>query len=116
MAELPKVEVDETALLSHLGRLKGEFAVVASAYLSPQTLQELLAARAAHPDAQIVAGCTDVGLWVTKMHMQFDKILDVTRAEELGRVEHYDNHIAIGAAVTLTDAFDALIALWPQLK
>ena len=36
--------------------------------------------------------------------------------EELRRVEHYDHHIAIGAAVTLTDAFDALVAQRPQLK
>ncbi|HSV34332.1 MAG TPA: FAD binding domain-containing protein, partial [Ramlibacter sp.] len=59
---------------------------------------------------------TDVGLWVTKMHMQFEKVLDVTRADELRRVEHYDHHLAIGAAVTLTDAFEALVADRPQLK
>ena len=57
-----------------------------------------------------------MGLWVTKMHMRFGKVLDVTAAEELKRIEHYDNPIAIGAAVTLTDAFDALLADRPQLK
>jgi xanthine dehydrogenase small subunit len=115
MAELPAVKVDELALVSHLKRLKAP-ASQASSYLAPKTLPALLASRAAHPDAQIVAGCTDVGLWVTKMHMQFGKVLDVTGVEELRRIEHYDNHIAIGAAVTLTDAFDALVAERPQLK
>jgi xanthine dehydrogenase small subunit len=87
-----------------------------ASYLAPETLSGLLAARAANPDAQIVAGCTDVGLWVTKMHMQFAKVLDVTRARELRRIERYDHHVAIGAAVTLTDAYDALVADRPQLK
>jgi xanthine dehydrogenase small subunit len=86
------------------------------AYKSPQTLRALLLARADHPDAQLVAGCTDVGLWVTKMHMDFPKVLDVTQVAELRRVEQYPHHIAIGAAVTLTDAFAALMADRPQLK
>ena len=116
MAELPNVCIDEPALLEQLRSVRGEPAPAMGAYLAPTNLQGLLAARAAHPDAQIVAGCTDVGLWVTKMHMQFGKVLDVTGVEELRRVEQYKNHIAIGAAVTLTDAFDALIARWPQLK
>jgi xanthine dehydrogenase small subunit len=119
MAELPKVCVDEAALLSQLRSLKAPPIRTENGpagYLAPTTLSALLAHRAADPDAQIVAGCTDVGLWVTKMHMQFDKVLDVTYVEELRRIERYDNHIAIGAAVTLTDAFDALVAEWPQLK
>jgi xanthine dehydrogenase small subunit len=84
--------------------------------LAPTNLRDLLAARAGLPNAQIVAGCTDVGLWVTKMHMQFPQVLDVTRAQELRRIEPYSQHIAIGAAVTLADAYDALAAERPQLK
>ncbi|NPC54741.1 xanthine dehydrogenase small subunit [Caenimonas soli] len=116
MAELPAVRIDEAALLDQLHSIRREPAPALGAYLAPTTLQGLLSARAAHPAAQIVAGCTDVGLWVTKMHMQFGEVLDVTAVEELRRVEHYGNHIAIGAAVTLTDAFDALVEQWPQLK
>ncbi|MEO5669570.1 MAG: xanthine dehydrogenase small subunit [Ramlibacter sp.] len=121
MADLPAVRVDETALIAQLKSMRQEDparppARTEGAYIAPKTLPALLAARAAHPNAQIVAGCTDVGLWVTKMHMQFGKVLDVTFAEELRRVERYDNHIAIGAAVTLTDAYDALVRERPQLK
>jgi xanthine dehydrogenase small subunit len=116
MAELPPVKVDEKAVLAQLRHLRELPHAPGNSYLAPETLSGLLAARAANPDAQIVAGCTDVGLWVTKMHMQFAKVLDVTRAQELRRIEHYDHHVAIGAAVTLTDAYDALIADRPQLK
>jgi len=118
MAALPTVAVDEADMLSKLELLtKNRQGLEADlAYNAPRTLAGLLAARAAQPDAQIVAGCTDVGLWVTKMHMQFNHVLDVTRVEELRRVEHYAHHVAIGAAVTLADAFAALVADRPQLQ
>lgn len=118
MGDLPRVAVDEQAILNQLGRLAREREPAASGggYLDPRTLPELLRLRAAHPQAQIVAGCTDVGLWVTKLHKQYPQVLDVTRVEELQRIEAYDHHVAIGAAATLTDAFDALVRERPQLK
>ncbi len=144
MAQLPVVRVDEKALAKQLRILAsvraqqksvhtepfdklrtGPVEVLAKAstssartdfYAMPRTLSALLAARAANPQAQIVAGCTDVGLWVNKIHLRLPRVLDVTQVEELLRVERYDNHIAIGAAVTLTDAFAALVQDRPQLK
>ncbi|MDO9384974.1 MAG: FAD binding domain-containing protein [Hyphomicrobiaceae bacterium] len=118
MAALPDATVDEADLLSKLELLAhtGHGPEADLAYNAPRTLAALLQARAHHPNAQIVAGCTDVGLWVTKMHRQFSKVLDVTRVEELRRVEDYPHHIAIGAAVPLADAFDALVQDRPQLK
>jgi len=117
MQALPLAQINEAEvllnleLLAHIPRgLQTDFT-----YISPKNLSDLLAARARHPDAQLVAGCTDVGLWVTKMHQQFERVLDITRVAELRRVEHYSHHIAIGAAVTLTDAFAALVADRPQL-
>jgi len=115
MAALPPVKVDETALLHQLNSLRTEPGVSESAYLAPRTLAGLLQARAEQPGAQLVAGCTDVGLWVTKMHMEFDQVIDATKVEELRRVEHYPHHIAIGAAVTLADAYAALVQDRPQL-
>ena len=85
-------------------------------YQSPVILQDLLERRSKQPGAQIVAGTTDVGLWVTKQHRQFDQIIDVTRVAELRRIEDYPHHIAIGAAVTLNDAFNALIKDRPLLR
>jgi len=117
MASLPTMAVNETELLQKMELLAlDQKALEAdSAYIAPTTLPALLAARAAHPQAQVVAGCTDVGLWVTKLHKQYGRILDVTRAAELRQVEQQVHHIAIGAAVTLTDAFAALTAQWPAL-
>ncbi|PZO16826.1 MAG: xanthine dehydrogenase small subunit, partial [Burkholderiales bacterium] len=85
-------------------------------YLRPTTLSGLLQARAAHPQAQVVAGTTDVGLWINKMHKRFAQVLDVTAAQELKRVETYPHHIAIGAAVSLHQAYAALVSERPPLK
>jgi len=89
MGSLPPVQVDEAELLQKL-----ELAALASVspeadwiYIAPTTQAELLAARAAYPQAQVVAGGTDVGLWITKQHRQFAQVLDVTRAAELRRIE-----------------------------
>ncbi|MFC6283625.1 MULTISPECIES: xanthine dehydrogenase small subunit [Polaromonas] len=124
MVAYPAVPLDEVQLVCQLESVRPEpvegpgTASTGSArtgYMSPVNLDGLLRARAAHPDAQIVAGCTDVGLWVTKQHMQFGKVLDLTKVRELRRIEHYPHHIAIGAAVPLTDAFAALVKDRPQL-
>ncbi len=136
MGEHPRVDVDEARLLGQLQQLASSDAGAAdrpephaartparshrastpTAYMSPRTLDALLDARADHPEAQIVAGCTDVGLWVTKMHMEFAQVLDLTRVAELRRVEFYPHHVAIGAAVPLSDAFAALAQSRPQLR
>lgn len=111
----PGCGVNEAATLAALKALKPKRQGL-EAYLRPTTLVALLQQRAKFPKAQVVAGCTDVGLWVTKLHKRFDRVLDVTAARELQRVETYPHHIAIGAAVSLTDAFAALVQERPQLK
>ena len=87
-----------------------------SSYLLPHSLKDLLKLRSAHPKAQLIAGCTDVGLWVNKGHQVFEQVLDVTQVRELRRIERYPHHIAIGAAVTLEDAYNALVQDRPQLR
>ena len=118
---LPLARLDDTDLLLKLELimpvsigLKAIF-IGNSGYKSPLSLKSLLKTRAAHPQAQIVAGTTDVGLWITKQHRQFEQIIDITKVSELRQIEDYSHHIAIGAAVTLNDAFAALSKDRPQL-
>jgi xanthine dehydrogenase small subunit len=107
MASLPPVRLDQPAITRQLAEIQPQAPVANnpySAYQMPGTLAELLAARAAQPQAQLVAGCTDVGLWVTKMHKQFDTVIDVSRVAELRRIEQRNGDWVIGAAATLQDA------------
>jgi xanthine dehydrogenase small subunit len=75
----------------------------------------LLQARVRLPQAQLIAGATDAGLWITQGLRRLPQIIDLTRVAELRRVEHYPQHIAIGAAVNLQDAFEALAADRPVI-
>ena len=121
MQQLPAQAVDTQAVLAALQSMASASETPpaknapAKAYQAPRTLLELLRARQADPQAQIVAGTTDVGLWITKQHMRFARVLDVTRTAELRRIEHYPQHVAIGAAVSLSDAFATLVEQRPQL-
>lgn len=117
MAALPRVHLDEARLRQLLeaiapGKRQHE---ASGCYDAPSNLEALLAARAARPKAQLVAGCTDVGLWVNKLHMDFGQVLDVTRVAELRTIAVQDGHTVIGAAVSLNDAFAALETDRPQL-
>lgn len=118
MADLPQVPVDEAETLQKMKHLSqaGQGLMADSAYFLPDTLAELLRLRSSQPKAQLVAGCTDVGLWVNKGHRRLPQVLDLSRVAELRRIEHYPHHLAIGAAVPLTEAFAALVTDRPQLQ
>ena len=116
MDRFPKVQLDEAALKKALTQIEAPPPSVDASYSLPATLPALLAARAQQPEAQLVAGCTDVGLWVNKLHKDFAAVIDVTRVAELRRVEVSNSQLRIGAAATLNEAFAALTAQWPQLK
>src|SRR5437867_2694675 len=87
----------------------------AKTYFAPSRSADLAALREAHPDARILAGGTDVGLWVTKQHRDLNTVIYVGNVAELTRVEVTDRHIEIGAAVSLTDAFAVLVKRYPEL-
>ncbi|MDP2417438.1 MAG: 2Fe-2S iron-sulfur cluster-binding protein, partial [Hydrogenophaga sp.] len=89
--------VNEPATLAALQALPSRTKENA-AYMRPATLAALLQQRAQFPQAQVVAGCTDVGLWVTKLHKRFERVLDVTATHELRQIHTHPDHIAIGAA------------------
>ena len=120
MGDFPVVRVDEARLVSQLRQLAAarlaDGDLPPSDYMAPRTLAGLLQARANHPQAQLVAGCTDVGLWVTKLLIEFGSVLDLTRVQELRRIETEPGRLRIGAAVPLTDAYAALVDHWPQLR
>jgi xanthine dehydrogenase small subunit len=116
MASLPTVRLDHPAITRQLAGIRPQAPDANTTYQLPGTLAELLAVRAAQPNAQLVAGCTDVGLWVTKLHKQFDAVIDVSRVAELRRIDQRGGDWVIGAAATLQDAFTALLQSWPELK
>ncbi len=84
-------------------------------FFAPASADEFADLLSKHPDATILAGGTDVGLWVTKQHRVLDTVVYTGRVTELCKLETTKTHIEIGAAVTLTDAMDVIIANYPDL-
>lgn len=83
---------------------------------APRTLAEFAALRAARPQARVLAGSTDVGLWVTKQFRELGELLYIGAVAELQSIETTATHIHIGAAAPLEAAWAALVAEWPALR
>ncbi len=84
-------------------------------WLAPRSLKQLAQAFVEHPDAVIVAGATDVGLWVTKQRRPLKILIDVGQVLELKVIEPVDGGIRIGAGVRYVDAMETLGGLYPEL-
>ncbi|MCP4299709.1 MAG: xanthine dehydrogenase small subunit [Gammaproteobacteria bacterium] len=69
-----------------------------------------------NPEATILAGGTDIGLWVTKQHRELDTIIYTGRVAELADLSVSSTHIEVGAAVTLTDVMPVIIKQYPGLE
>jgi xanthine dehydrogenase small subunit len=74
----------------------------------PASATTLARLAAENPDATIVSGATDVGLWVNKQMRALPKIIHTFNVPELHRVENTGDTLHIGAAATYTAAFEAL--------
>jgi xanthine dehydrogenase small subunit len=85
-------------------------------YHAPRSLEELSTALLAHPDAVVLAGGTDIGLWVTKQLRELPALIFVGDVPELSAIEDRPQELWIGAAVTLTDAWPALLHRFPELE
>ena len=83
---------------------------------APRSLAELSAALEAQPDSLLLAGGTDIGLWVTKQLRDLPPLIYLGDVAELSRIERGRTELWIGAAVTLTDAWPALLERFPELK
>ena len=100
-----------------LARLAAEPSLAtASGFFAPRTLDELATLAEARPGATLLAGSTDVGLWVTKQFRPLGEILWLGAVPELARIEEHDGRLVIGATASLEDAWAALAARWPVLQ
>ena len=112
MGELPAAEFDRAAVINGLqGLQRGEmFTYIADGqiFYAPRTLQQLAEVREANPQATILAGSTDVGLWVTKQMRELGNIIYVREVDELKHIKTVDGMLEIGAAVSLNDAYGAV--------
>ncbi len=80
----------------------------------PETADDLAEWYAAHPDAVLVGGATDVGLWVTKGLRELPEVAFVAGIADLKGIEIDADRVRIGASASLTDVGAAMADLHPD--
>jgi xanthine dehydrogenase small subunit len=85
----------------------------ADRFIIPASLDDFAAAYEAEPTATVVAGSTDVALWVTKHMRDISPVIFIGGLDELRRIDASGDAITIGAGVSYTQARDALGAAIP---
>lgn len=102
---LAALERDDTFHYEHDG----------AAFDAPRTIDALAAIKAERPAARVLAGSTDIGLWVTKQMRALGDIVYVGRIAELQRISVSDDWIEIGAGVSVERAYAELARHYPEL-
>jgi xanthine dehydrogenase small subunit len=128
MFELPEKRLDTAPIVALLKQLRADAALLHRApnaasgdaarrdtFIAPRTLDELADAYAARPQARLLAGCTDIGLWVNKQFRDLGDIVYLGEVDELKRIDVADGTLHIGAGATLEDAWSALAEHWPEV-
>ncbi len=127
MFELPGKRLDTAPIVALLQQLR-DYAPLHHAapnpaqpgrldhFFAPRTLDALAALRAERPQARLLAGCTDIGLWVNKQFRDLGDVIHVGEVDELKRIAVAGGALQIGAGAPLEDAWSALAAHWPVLN
>jgi len=120
MFDLVPAPLDASALVGALAHLQEApplrlQSAAGAGFSAPTSLAEFAAERLADPEARILAGSTDIGLWVNKMFRELPRLLYIGNVAELKRVDATDGVLTIGAGASLEDGWRALVARWPTL-
>ena len=86
-----------------------------SFFAAPASEDSLAALYVRHPDATLVAGCTDVGLWITKGMAEIEKVIWLGRVAGLDVIDETSDALGIGAIVTHADIHPSLVRIDPDL-
>ncbi|MFO0613909.1 MAG: xanthine dehydrogenase molybdopterin binding subunit [Polyangiaceae bacterium] len=84
-------------------------------FLRPTTLRELLELRATLPDHELVAGATEIGVYINKRSWAFPRLISTEGVEALARITRTDAGFEIGGAATLTAIEEALGGAHPMI-
>jgi xanthine dehydrogenase small subunit len=117
MGTLPRVDFDRApvvdALLGIRREHQFEYAAAGQRFFAPRTIAELTALRSTFPAATLLAGSTDVGLWVTKQMRELGDIIYLGQVAALNTITTANGQLLIGAGVNLNDAYAAACSHYP---
>ncbi|KGM31849.1 xanthine dehydrogenase small subunit [Inquilinus limosus] len=84
-------------------------------FYAPATKAAFAALLLEHPDAVIVSGATDVGLWITKQQRVLPAIIYTGRVNDMRGIRETKDGFEIGAATTYAEAIGPLGRAYPDL-
>ncbi|MFM0078539.1 xanthine dehydrogenase small subunit [Paraburkholderia sediminicola] len=118
-APAPKAPVNIEALSNTLATLERKdtfhYQHAGQQFDAPRTVDALAKIKEAEPGVRILAGSTDIGLWVTKQMRELGNIVYVGQIAELQKLETNDDWIEIGAGVTVEKAYAEIARQYPEL-
>lgn len=82
----------------------------------PANVDDLAAILTEYTDATIIAGSTDVGLWVTKFLRPIGPAVFIGNMEDLRSIDLTDPTLKIGAGATYSDCQAAIAEAFPHLS
>ncbi|WP_170325986.1 xanthine dehydrogenase small subunit [Ruegeria arenilitoris] len=94
--------------------VKDKPVAVKASPMVPGSSDELATVYADNPDATLVAGATDVGLWVTKQLRDLDPVIFLNRCEDLKQITITKDEVRFGAMVDMNRMGEALADLHPS--
>ena len=98
------------------GLPKIEYEAGGERFFRPTELSELLRLRTEHPEAQLLGGATELGVFVNKRNMKIPTLIATEGVAELLTIEEHDDHFRVGGAATLTQLEEAIGEQLPLLK
>ncbi len=114
VSQIAQDDADVAAVLAGLGGdASGTFG--GRKWFAPRSSDALVAILAEHPEARIVAGATDVGLWVTKGLRELEAVVFIGDVADLKGIEETDAGLRLGAGVRYAEAHAAMARLHPDL-
>jgi xanthine dehydrogenase small subunit len=84
-------------------------------FAAPASIDALAQLYAAHPDAVLIAGATDVGMWINKGLRDLPKIIWLGHVKGLDAIGDETERVTFGAAVTHAAAQPYLATIDPDL-
>jgi xanthine dehydrogenase small subunit len=118
-APAPKAPVNVAALAATLATLAREstfhYEHAGQQFDAPRSVAELAKIKEAQPAARILAGSTDIGLWVTKQMRELGDLVYVGQIAELRKLETNGEWIEIGAGVSVEKAYAEIAKQYPEL-
>jgi len=85
-------------------------------FFAPRSLEELLTLRAAHPEALLLAGATDLGLLASRARTPPKAVIHLMQVPELAAISSTADKITIGAAATYREAAPTLVEAFAALR